>query len=258
MTEGGDGLRPPGAPPLLRTVGLTKRFGGLEAVRSVDLHLARGEIHGVIGPNGAGKTTLAHMLSGRIRPTAGKVLFEGRDITNVPAHARAAMGIVYAFQAPSLYRTLTVFDNVAIAVQRRLARGALAHLSMDHTVLTRRVNSALALVGLEAWSDLRAGALPHGRQRLLEVVMALALEPEVLILDEPSQGLAPEETTAVTALLEALSAHATILLIEHNIPLVLAHCDRITVLDRGAIIAEGTPQEIEANADVQRVYLGGG
>jgi branched-chain amino acid transport system ATP-binding protein len=243
--------------PLIQAVGLTKRFGGLEAVRSVDFSLDRGEIRAIIGPNGAGKTTLVGMISGRIGPTAGAVLFGGRDITRVPAYDRAAMGIGYTFQITSIYPQLTVFENVALAAQRRLARGALSGLSMNQATLTGRVDAALMHVGLQEAHGLTAGSLPHGHQRLLEVAMALALEPTVLIMDEPSQGLSPEEITGLTALIRTISRSATILLIEHNMRVVLDLSRRITVMDRGTIIAEGTPQEIEADSEVQRVYLGG-
>lgn len=249
--------QPAGEPPLVHTVGLKKSFGGLEAVRWVDFSLDRGEIRAIIGPNGAGKTTLVGMISGRIGPTAGTVLFGGRDITRVPAHDRAAMGIVYTFQTTSIYRNLTVFENVALAAQRRLARGVLSGLSMNQATLAGRVDAALAHVGLRESHGLTAGSLPHGHQRLLEVAMALALEPTVLIMDEPTQGLSPEEITGVTALIRTISRSATILLIEHNMRVVLELSRRITVMDRGTIIAEGTPREIEADSEVQRVYLGG-
>jgi branched-chain amino acid transport system ATP-binding protein len=249
---------PAGEPPLIHTVGLTKTFGGLEAVRSVDFSLGRGEIRAIIGPNGAGKTTLVGMISGRISPTAGTVLFEGRDITRMPAHDRAVMGIAYTFQTTSIYPRLTVFENVALAAQRRMARGVRSRLAMDQATLAGRVDAALTHVGLRESHSLTAGSLPHGHQRLLEVAMALALEPTVLIMDEPTQGLSPEEITGVTTLLRAISRNATILLIEHNMRVVLDLSRRITVMDRGTIIAEGTPQEIEADSEVQRVYLGGG
>lgn len=249
--------RQAGEPPLVQTVGLKKTFGGLEAVRSVDFSLDRGEIRAIIGPNGAGKTTLVGMISGRIGPTGGVVLFDGRDITRVPSHARAAMGIVCTFQVTSIYRNLTVFENVALAAQRRLARGALAGLSLNQETLAGRVDAALEHVGLRDSRGLTAGSLPHGHQRLLEVAMALALEPAVLILDEPTQGLSPEEITGLTALIRTISRSATILLIEHNMRVVLELSRRITVMDRGTIIAEGTPREIEADSEVQRVYLGG-
>jgi len=243
--------------PLLQTVGLQKAFGGLQAVRSVDFRLERGEIRAIIGPNGAGKTTFVNMISGRIRPTSGTVLFAGRDITRIPAYDRVALGIVYTFQIISIFRNLTVFENVALAAQRRLTRGLLSGLSINQTVLAEQVTATLADVGLLDTRGQGAGSLPYGHQRLLEVAMALALQPEVLILDEPTQGLSPDEIAGLVALIKTIARNATILLIEHNVRVVLDLSRRITVMDKGSIIAEGTPQEIEANPEVQRVYLGG-
>ncbi len=242
--------------PLLQTTGLQKAFGGLQAVRSVDFRLDRGEIRAIIGPNGAGKTTFVSMISGRISPTSGTVRFGGRDITRVPAYDRVALGIVYTFQIISIFRNLTVFENVALAAQRRLTTDLASALSMSRRAVAERVNTALVDVGLRDAQDQHAGSLPHGHQRLLEVAMALALEPQVLILDEPTQGLSPDEIVGLVALIRSISRNATILLIEHNMQVVLELSRRITVMDQGSIIAEGTPHEIEANPDVQRVYLG--
>lgn len=243
-------------PPLLQTVALQKTFGGLEAVRSVDLRLERGEIRAIIGPNGAGKTTFVSMISGRISPTAGRILFNNRDITRLPAYDRVTIGIVYTFQIISIFRNLTVFENVALASQRQLMRRALDRITLSQQAVAERVDAALAEVGLPGLREQSAGALPYGYQRLLEVAMAIALRPELLILDEPTQGLAPEEIETLTALIRMIASERTVLLIEHNMAVVLDLSHRITVMDRGNILAEGTPQEIEANPDVQRVYLG--
>ncbi|MDR7522427.1 MAG: ABC transporter ATP-binding protein [Armatimonadota bacterium] len=242
--------------PLLQTEALHKAFGGLQAVRGADLRVDPGEIRAIIGPNGAGKTTLVGMISGRIRPTSGRVLFSGRDITAAPAHARVALGIVCTFQLTSIYGNLSVYANVALAVQRRWLRSAFDILRPDDHWLARDVHSALEEVGLPAAWDLPAGALPHGHQRLLEMAMALALRPRLLVLDEPTQGLAPDESAALTALIRRIADKVTVLLVEHNLEVVLGLSHRITVMDRGSIVAEGTPGEIEANPDVQRVYLG--
>jgi len=242
--------------PLLQTVALSKTFGGLQAVRPVDFRLDPGEIRAIIGPNGAGKTTLVSMISGRIPASAGRVLFKGRDISHLPAHDRVARGVVYTFQITSIFRNLTVFQNVALAAQRRLMRGLASCVALDHRRLAERVDAALAEVGLQGMSAQVAGALAYGHQRLVEVAMALALAPEVLILDEPTQGLAPEEIDGVLALIRRIARTVTILLIEHNMRVVLEISRRITVMDKGAVIAEGPPQEIAANPEVQRVYLG--
>ena len=242
--------------PLLQTVGLRKAFGGLEAVRSVDFRLDRGEIRAIIGPNGAGKTTLVSMISGRISPTSGRVQFKGQDITRLPAHHRVALGIVYTFQLISIFRNLTVYENIALPAQRRLMQRAIDAVALDERTLAGHVDAALAEVGLPGAQAQIAGSLPYGHQRLLDIAMALALRPEVLILDEPTQGLAPNEIAVLSALVRRIASDVTILLIEHNMRVVLDLSQRVTVMDKGSIIAEGTPAEIEANPDVQRVYLG--
>lgn len=241
---------------LLQTTALSKRFGGLEAVQPVEFRLDQGEIRAIIGPNGAGKTTLVCMISGRVSPTSGQVHFKDRDITRLRAWDRVALGIVYTFQVTSIFRKLTVYENVALAVQRRLMRRALDRLTLREAILSDGVEAALAEVGLGQVGNQLAGLLPYGHQRLLEVAMALALKPEVLILDEPTQGLAPEEIINFCDLIRKISREVTILLIEHNMPVVLELATGITVMDKGAIIAVGTPDEIEADARVQEAYLG--
>jgi branched-chain amino acid transport system ATP-binding protein len=242
--------------PLLETRGLSKRFGGLEAVNGVDLRLERGEVRALIGPNGAGKTTLVGLISGRVRPTAGEVRLTGRDITRLPSWERALLGIVYTFQVTSIYPRLSVRDNVAIAAQRRRLRSPLDWLALDRSVADATVDAALAEVGLRHLHAQRAGALPYGHQRVLEVAMALALEPALLILDEPTQGLAGDEIESLCRLVRRIARTTTVVLIEHNMDVVLALAGRVTVMDRGRILAEGTPGEIEAHPEVQRVYLG--
>ena len=242
--------------PLLQTEALSKSFGGLKAVLPVNLHLEQGEIRAIIGPNGAGKTTLVSMISGRINPTSGQVHFNGRDITKLRAWRRVALGVVYTFQITSIFRDLTVYENVALAAQRRLMRRALDRVVLRETILVDRVDAALAEVGLEHVVDDPAGLLPYGHQKLLEIAMALALRPKVLILDEPTQGLAPDEITALCQRIREISQEVTVLLIEHNMTVVLELATAITVMDKGAIIADGTPSEIEADDRVQEAYLG--
>jgi branched-chain amino acid transport system ATP-binding protein len=242
--------------PLLLTRGLCKRFGGVEAVRSAELRIERGEIRALIGPNGAGKTTLVSMICGRFPPTSGTIVFRGRDITWTKAHQRVASGIVYTFQISSVFKNLTAFENVALAVQRRLMTRAWGRIALDRDVLARGVEQALAQTGLDEVRGRLAGSLPHGHQKLLELSMALALRPELLVLDEPTQGLAHDEITAVSRLIRTIAEAATVLLIEHNMQVVLDLSQRITVMDQGRIIAEGTPAEIGANHEVRRVYLG--
>ncbi len=242
--------------PLLETLALSKAFAGLEAVRQVDFRIEPGEIRAIIGPNGAGKTTLVSMISGRLRPTSGRVLFRGRDITARPAWDRVSLGIAYTFQVTSVFRSLTVFDNVALAVQRRLMTGLGSRLMLRRPALAARVEAALAGVGLADARDTPAGALPYGHQKLLELAMALALQPALLALDEPTQGLAAGEIVAFCRRIREIAKAVTVLLVEHNMAVVLELSDRVTVMDKGAILAEGPPAEIERHPDVQRSYLG--
>lgn len=229
---------------LLEARGLTRRFGGLLAVDAVDLDLAAGEVHALIGPNGAGKTTLVGLVSGRLLPDEGSIGFEGRDITRTPAHARVRLGIAYTFQITAIFPRLSVRDNVALAAQRTAPDLAAA------------TGAALARVGLAAHADALAGTLAYGHQRLLEVAMGLALRPKLLILDEPTQGLALAEIAAFKALVRSIAETATVLLIEHNMDVVMDLAHRITVLDAGRRLATGTPAEIRADPAVQAAYLG--
>ena len=223
--------------PLLSTQGVTRWFGGLCAVDHVEFSLPAGEIRALIGPNGAGKSTFVGLLAGRILPSEGRVTFAGQDVTRLPAHARMARGMAYTFQITSIFANLSVFDNVALAVQRRLAPGQ-------------------SLAG-EADAGQVAGDLSYGHQRLLEIAMGLAQRPRLLILDEPTQGLSDGEIEGFKALVREVAREATVLLIEHNMDVVMSLADTITVLDMGAVLAEGTPAEIHANPAVQRAYLGG-
>ena len=230
---------------ILEARGLTRHFGGIRAVDGVDFDLARGEIHALIGPNGAGKTTFVSLLCGRIAPSAGTIAFEGRDITALPAHARVRLGIAYTFQVTSIYPRLTVFENVALAAQRS-----------GTEALETRTRAALDRVGLGATAGAIAATLSYGHQRLVEIAMGLALRPKLLILDEPTQGLANSEVEAFARLIRALAGETTILLIEHNMDLVMTLADRITVLNFGQTLATGTPEAIRADPAVQAAYLG--
>ena len=231
---------------ILQARGLTRHFGGLRAVDDVDFDLHEGEIHALIGPNGAGKTTFVSLLSGRIPAQAGQILLGGQDITRLPAHARVRAGIAYTFQITSVYPRLSVFDNVALAVQQTGTRD-----------LAADVATALARVNLADRGDQLAGTLSYGHQRLLELAMGLALNPRVLILDEPTQGLASGEIAGFKALVRSVVPGTTVLLIEHNMDVVMDLADRVTVLTFGKRLASGTPAEIRANPAVQDAYLGG-
>jgi branched-chain amino acid transport system ATP-binding protein len=236
--------------PLLTTTGLTKDFGGLRAVDGVDFSVMPGEIRAVIGPNGAGKTTFVSLVCGRIRPSSGSIVFDGQDITDLPAHQRVRRGIAYTFQITSVFANLSAYDNVALPVQRAIADGK---ATQD---LHRGVLDALARTGLAERANTRAGALSYGHQRLLEVAMGLALKPRLLILDEPTQGLSDGEIEGFIGLVREIARDATVLLIEHNMQVVMALADRITVLDAGKVLADGTPDQIRNDSAVQAAYLG--
>ena len=224
---------------ILSTQGLTRTFAGLTAVTQVDFSLTAGEIHALIGPNGAGKTTFVSMLIGRLAPTSGTIRFQGRDVTPLPAHARVRLGMAYTFQITSVFQRLPVAENVALAARGR-----------------GDVEGLLARVGLAGRGDQLAADLSYGHQRLLEIAMGLAQKPSLLILDEPTQGLAEAEIAAFNALVRSLVPATTVLLIEHNMSVVMELADRITVLNHGAILAQGTPAAIRADAGVQAAYLG--
>lgn len=234
---------------LLSTKGVTRHFGGLKAVENVDFELPQGQIRALIGPNGAGKTTFVSMLCGRIPVSSGTIHFQGQDVTQLPAHKRIALGMAYTFQITSIFGNLTVYENVALAVQRRLG-SAIGNLQSE-------VNSALTQVGLDSRSSQTAGDLAYGHQRLLEIAMGLGQNPKLLILDEPTQGLSDSEIEDFKQLIRDVSQTTTVLLIEHNINVVMALADLITVMNFGEIIAEGAPDDIKANPLVQTAYLGG-
>lgn len=230
---------------ILQAQGLSRAFGGLRAVDGVDFALEAGEIHALIGPNGAGKTTFVSLLSGRIAPDAGRITLAGADITRLPAHQRVRQGIAYTFQITSVYPRLPVFDNVALAAQSRGVRD-----------LAAAVDEALGRVGMTGMGSRMAGELSYGHQRLLELAMGLALKPRVLILDEPTQGLAAGEIEGFIALVRGLVPETTVLMIEHNMEVVMSLAHRITVLNFGQVLASGSPEEIRANPHVQAAYLG--
>ncbi|MCG6904947.1 MAG: ABC transporter ATP-binding protein [Rhodobacter sp.] len=231
---------------LLSTRGISKSFAGLRAVHDVDFDLPAGEVRALIGPNGAGKTTFVGMLCGRIAPGAGRVMFDGQDISGLPAHRRIRLGMAYTFQITSVFARLPVDENVALAVRRRGG-----DVAID-------VPAALARVGLAAHQATLAGDLSYGHQRLLEIAMGLAQKPRLLILDEPTQGLAEGEIEAFKRLIRDLANETTVLLIEHNMGVVMETADRITVLNFGEVLAEGAPAEIRADKAVQAAYLGTG
>ncbi|WP_386629723.1 ABC transporter ATP-binding protein [Sulfitobacter geojensis] len=233
---------------ILETKGLTKVYGGISANADVDFALPTGKITALIGPNGAGKSTFVGMVSGRTPATRGQVLFEGRDISALPAHKRIQLGIAYTFQITSIFPRLSVHENVAIAARRLFGK--------QPAVLARKIAAALGKVDIADRADQIAGDLSYGHQRLLEIAMGLVQEPRVFILDEPTQGLAEAEVAGFIALIKSLAGETTILLIEHNMTVVMGAADWITVLDQGMVLANGTPEEISQNGAVQAAYLG--
>ncbi|MEM7443482.1 MAG: ABC transporter ATP-binding protein [Pseudomonadota bacterium] len=233
---------------LLETKGLTKTFGGITANSNIDFTLEQGQTMALIGPNGAGKSTFVGMLCGRIPATLGQVRFKGDDISHLPAHKRIALGIAYTFQITSIFANLSVHENVALAARRA------GHMS--EADVTRKADATLERVGLADRLDQTAGDLSYGHQRLLEIAMGLVQDPELFILDEPTQGLAESEINEFVDLINSLTGKTTILLIEHNMDVVMRTAQQITVLDFGEIIASGTPQEVRDNEAVQAAYLG--
>lgn len=227
---------------LLSTRDLGKRFGGLAAVSAVNFTLDQGEIRAVIGPNGAGKTTFVSLIAGRLPPSSGRITFRDEDITGLPAFKRVRLGIAYTFQITSIFAKLTVLENVALAAQGRRGK--------PRDVLDR--------VGLADRVEQVAGTLSYGHQRLLELAMGLALDPQLLILDEPTQGLSDSEIANFVALVRSIAGETTVMLIEHNMQVVMDLAHRITVFNQGRILAEGTPAEIRTNPEVQSAYLGSG
>jgi branched-chain amino acid transport system ATP-binding protein len=245
------------ADALLTIEGLTKRFGGVVASDDVRLDVTRGELHAVIGPNGAGKTTLIGQLSGEIVPDAGRIRFDGADITELPVHERSLIGLARSFQITSLFPHFTALDNVALAVQAHAGHSfRFWRPARAEPELREPARAALERVGIAHRADSIVARMSHGEHRQLELAMALATGPRMLLLDEPMAGLGSDESARMVKTLRELKRELTILLIEHDMEAVFALADRITVLVYGRAIASGTPAEIRANAEVRQAYLG--
>jgi len=242
---------------LLSTQALSKSFGALVATDHLSIDVRPGEIHAVIGPNGAGKTTLINQLSGLMPPDSGAIRFEGRDITALSAPERCRLGLVRSFQITSILRDFSALDNVALAVQGRHGHSfRFWRRASTDPVLREPALAALRELGLGERAHVRAGTLAHGEQRQLEIAMALATGPKLVLLDEPMAGMGLEESARMTNYLRSLKGRITMLLIEHDMDAVFALADRITVLVYGKAIASGSPAEIRANPEVRRAYLG--
>jgi branched-chain amino acid transport system ATP-binding protein len=244
---------------ILETRGLGRRFGGLLAVNAVSLALRDGEIRALIGPNGAGKTTLINLLSGLTPASAGEIRFRGVDVTAWPAARRARAGLARTMQVTAICPTLTVLENVWLSAQRSLGRPPALASRTSLRGVGARSRECLAVVGLAARADEPAGSIGHGDQRLLEIAIALALRPRVLLLDEPTAGMSVKESWEIVTRLREIRDRdrLTVLIVEHDMEIVMELAERITVLHLGETLAEGTPDEVARNADVQRVYLGG-
>ena len=244
-------------PTILETHGLTKEFKGFVAVDRVDLKVRRGTIHALIGPNGAGKTTVFNLLTKFLPPTSGAIVFNGEDITRDKPADVARRGIIRSFQISAVFPNLTVLENVRIALQRKL--GTSFHFwkrekTLD--VLNERALALLARVGLEGFAQLTAGELAYGRKRTLEIATTLAMEPELMLLDEPTAGMGHEDVDRVRDLIKEVAAGRTVLMVEHNMSVVSGICDTITVLQRGSILAEGGYAEVSKNPQVIEAYMG--
>ena len=245
------------APSLLAVRGLVKRFGGVVATDHVDLYVHAGEIHALIGPNGAGKTTLVAQLAGQVASDRGTIAFAGADITTLATHERARRGLVRSFQITRLFRSASVLDNIALAVQAVSGTSLRAWRPVTHdAALFERAREGLDAIGLGAKAGHAIGELSHGERRALEVGMALASRPRLILLDEPMAGMGPDESTRMEALVAASRATSTVLLIEHDVDAVFRLADRVSVLVGGRIIATGAPTEVRSDAAVIAAYLG--
>ena len=247
------------AKTLLQTQNLTKSFGALTAVNGVTLSIEEGSLHSIIGPNGAGKTTLFNLLTGTFPPTSGKILFDQKDITGTPAHRVAHLGLARSYQRTTVFPALSLLDNVWIAAFATSPswKGLLWKNTNDFSRVKEKSLQALKDVGLEDKAGQPAREISHGEQRQLELAIALAAAPRVLLLDEPAAGLSPEETRRMVSLVRTLKGRYTIVLIEHKIDIIMSVSDRISVMHFGSLIAEGTPGEIQRDPEVRRAYLGG-
>lgn len=243
--------------PILETRDLTKSYGALRANDGVSLTVAPRETHAIIGPNGAGKTTLISQIAGEVAPTSGRILFGGRDVTGLPAHRRAALGLARTFQITSIIKSFTALENVATAAQARAGHSFRFWGPADRAEdINAAARAALDRAGLGARANVPSISLAHGEHRQLEIAMALAAQPSLLLLDEPTAGMGPDESQQIVRLLRQLKADVAILLIEHDMDVVFSVADRLTVLVNGRVLATGAPDEIRRDPRVREAYLG--
>jgi branched-chain amino acid transport system ATP-binding protein len=244
-------------PAVLELQGLVKRYGGLAATDQLNLTVLAGEIHALIGPNGAGKTTLIHQISGAIAADAGRILFAGQDVTGITMHDRVRLGLARSYQITNIFNNLSVLDNLALAVQARAGSSmSFWRPVMDERALFEEAHAIARQIGLGDRTDIPGGRLAHGEKRRLELGLALATKPTLLLLDEPMAGMGQDESAGIVPLMQSLRGSITVLLVEHDMDTVFRVADRISVLVAGRIIATGTPDEIRTNPDVKKAYLG--
>lgn len=245
------------SPHILVTNGLTKEFKGFTAVDDVNLKVKRNDIHALIGPNGAGKTTVFNLLTKFSTPTRGLITVNGVDITSAKPAEISRMGVIRSFQISAVFPRMTARENVRVALQRKLGTSFHFWKSLSSlNTLNERADELLHMVGLELFTNVVVGDMPYGRKRALEIATTLALEPELMLLDEPTQGMGREDVEGITKLIRKVSEGRTILMVEHNLGVVSTLCDRITVLQRGAILTEGTYDEVSADERVKEAYMG--
>ncbi len=243
---------------LLTTELLTKNFGSLQAVSQVDLEINKGKVYSIIGPNGAGKTTLFNLISGHLEPSSGAVTFQGRNIGGLKSYQISHLGIGRSFQLNNLFPALTVFENVRLAIQSRSrARFDLFKHVRKFKKIDEKAESVVERIGLASFSDQQVQYLSHGDKRLLEVGIALATDPVLLLMDEPTSGMAPDETVKMIEFTKELAKDLTIILIEHKMNVVMSISERVIVMHQGRVISRGTPGEVQADPEVKRAYLGG-
>lgn len=244
--------------PILEVRHASRFYGKFKALSDVSVSFRAGELTAIIGPNGAGKSTFFNVISGGVPPSAGQVLFQGQDITGIAPHEFARLGIAKSFQITNVFKHLSAHENVRVALQMQTTRFQLLRPRSHYRELIERADALLARVGLQASRDKLAGDLAHGQQRSLEVAMALACEPKLLLMDEPTAGMSPEETLVMMELIRRLAQERTVILVEHKMKMVMGLCNRLIVLHHGELLVDGTPEEIRNNAEVKRVYLGQG
>ena len=251
-------MQTPPVTPILQARQISKSFGQFKALQEVSTSFMPGTLTAIIGPNGAGKSTFFNVLSGAFAPTSGHVLFNGKDITGLPQHAFARLGISKSFQITNIFKQLSVHENVRVAAQMHTSRYEFLRSAQRYPKPLEIAEQVLHRVNLAHLSHKTSGDLAHGQQRALEIAMALACDPTLLLLDEPTAGMSPEETLVMMDLIRNLATERTVILVEHKMKLIMGLCQRIIVLHHGEFLAEGSPDAIRNNAEVRRVYLGEG